>query len=304
MNFQELNYFLTIVRHQNLTKASQELYISQPTLSKFLQKLEQELGGKIFRRSGHTYTLTFLGQRYLEYANKIMTLNQDWQKELSDMRSSFEGELNIAFPPMRSVCLIPKILPAFHQCYPGVHINFYEKGHSIQEELLTNATLDFAVFSEWQPLPTLTYHSLFLEEILLVLPADSPLCKHAVPKEGFRHPWLDLQLLNTHPFILHFSDQNTGRTAKLLFEQYHIQPLVLFRTRDSQTCIQLAAKGLGACFSPESYVQYMEGSCAIRAFSVGQFPFINNLVIGHRKNSYLSTYAQDFIRITKDCLSL
>lgn len=302
MNFQELEYFLAIAKHQNLTKASQELYISQPTLSKFLQKLDRELGGKTFRRSGHTYSLTFLGQRYLEYAQKVITVNKDWEKELSDMQSSFEGELNIAVPPMRGVCLIPQILPVFHEKHPGVRVNFYEHGHSIQEALLSNAKLDFAMLSRWQPLPTLSYYTLFHEETLLVLPADTPLAKQAVTKPGCRRPWLDLSLLVGKPFILHFPDQNTGRTALELFDQYKIDPLVICRTRESQTCIQLAAKGLGACFAPESYVHHMENTCPVLAFSVGSPPFINTLVIAHRENSYLSTYANDFINITKDCL--
>ena len=96
MDFQKFEYFLAIARHQNLTKAAQELYISQPTLTKFLQKLEAELGGRLFRRNGHTYNLTFLGRRYLEYAQKALALNQDWEKELQDMRSSYKGELNIS----------------------------------------------------------------------------------------------------------------------------------------------------------------------------------------------------------------
>ncbi|KAI4443462.1 LysR family transcriptional regulator [Schaedlerella arabinosiphila] len=51
MHFQELNYILCIAKHQNLTKAAQELYISQPTLTKYLQRLEREVGGKLFVRS-------------------------------------------------------------------------------------------------------------------------------------------------------------------------------------------------------------------------------------------------------------
>lgn len=302
MDFPELHYFLAIARHQNLTKAAQELYISQPTLTKFLQKLERELGGKLFRKTGHRYNLTFLGQRYLEYARKATALHQDWQKELSDMRSSFKGELNIAFPSMRSVCLIPQLLPEFHQLHPGVRINICEHGCGIQDELLTNVKLDFAIFSDWQPHPNLSYEPLKTEEILLVLHSGHPLASRAVPKEGCRYPWMDLSLLADNPFILHAPDQNTGRAAQQLFEQYHIQPPVPFLTRNSQTCIQLASMGLGACFAPESYVQYLALFWPMHAFSVGDPPNINRLVIGYRKNSYLSTYAQDFISIAKTSL--
>ena len=302
MDFPELQYFLAIARHRNLTRAAQELYISQPTLTKFLQKQERELGGKLFRKNGHQYDLTFLGQRYLDYAQKVIALNQDWRKELSDMSSSYEGELNISLPPMRSACLIPQLLTEFHKVHPGVHINFYEQGHAIQDSLLTETKLDFAILSYWQAHPDLTYELIKTEEILLVLHADHPLAKHAVPRKFCRYPWLDLGLLAEEPFILHFPDQNTGREARKLFEQYHIQPPVPFLTRDSHTCIQLASQGLGACFAPESYVQHSAFFWPMQVFSVGDPPVINHLVIVHRKNSYLSTYAQDFITIAKECL--
>ena len=228
MDFSGLQYFLAIVKHRNLTRAAQELYISQPTLTKFLQKLESEIGGKVFRKNGHQYELTFLGQRFLEYAQKINALNQDWHKELSDMRSSFEGELNIAVPPMRSACLIPQFLPEFHQKHPGVHINFFEYGQLIQDHLLTKPNLDFGILSDWQAHPNLNYELLKTEEMLLILPPDHPLGQKAIQREGFGYPWLDLSLLAEEPFILHFPEQTTGRAAQQLFDQYHIQPPVPF----------------------------------------------------------------------------
>ena len=62
MNYHELKYILCIAKYQNLTKAAQELYISQPTLTKHLQKLEREMGTKLFSRSGNSYTPTFAGR--------------------------------------------------------------------------------------------------------------------------------------------------------------------------------------------------------------------------------------------------
>ncbi|MCX4307478.1 MAG: LysR family transcriptional regulator [Acetatifactor sp.] len=302
MDFTGLQYFLTIVKHRNLTKAAQELYISQPTLTKFLQKLESEIGGKVFRKNGHQYELTFLGQRFLEYAQKIDALNQDWHKELSDMRSSYEGELNIAVPPMRSACLIPQFLPEFHQKHPGVHINFFEYGQMLQDHILTNANLDFGILSDWQAHPNLNYELLKMEEMLLILPPDHPLGEKAIRREGFGYPWLDLSLLADEPFILHFPEQTTGRAAQQLFDQYHIQPPVPFLTYNNQTCIQLASQGLGASFAPESYVKYTMKIWPMQAFSVGKTPLLGKLVIAYRKNSYLSTYALDFIQIAKRSL--
>lgn len=153
MNVQELNYILCIARHQNLTEAAQELYLSQPTLSKYLQKPEREMNGKLFSRVGNRYVPTDPGRRYLEYARRMLELDRDWQKELQDLNACRQGELNIAFPLMRSSCLVPRVLPVFHARYPGIQVNLWEESCAIQEKLLLDDRLDFAVFNEGHPPP-------------------------------------------------------------------------------------------------------------------------------------------------------
>ena len=297
MEYTNLEYFIAIAEHHNLTRAAEALYISQPTLTKYLHKLEEELGGKVFRRNGYQYDLTFLGQRYLDYAKKVLALDQDWKKELSDMRSYYKGELNIALPPMRSTSLIPQLLPRFHELYPGVCINFFEYGHSIQDKLISDTNLDFAILSNWQEHPKLNYEHLCNEEILRTA---HPLASKAILQNACRYPWLDLSLFADTPFILHFPDQNTGRSAQRLFDQYGLQPPVPFRTRNNQTCIQLASQGLGVTIAPEGYVKYASSFWPVDAFSVGNPPLQNDLVIAYRQNSYLSTYAQGFIALAKE----
>ena len=244
MNFQELNYALSIARYQNLTKAAEELYISQPTLSKCLQKLEREMGGKLFSRSGNTYVPTYLGRRYLEYARKVLALNQDWERELKDMNACMDGELNIAFPLMRSSCMVPSIMKVFHKKYPGVRVNFMEEAHAIQEKLLLNDELDFGIFNETRPHPKLSYETLLREEILLVMPPDHPMAGRGIKKSEMKHLWMDLRLLEKEEFILHFPDQTTGQLALELFETWGIKPQVSVRTRNTETSVRLCMEGM------------------------------------------------------------
>ena len=143
MNYSELHYILCIAKHQNLTRAAQELYISQPTLTKHLQKLEREMGAKLFSRNGNTYVPTYTGRKYMEYARKILQVKQDWEKELKDLTENNEGELNIAVPLMRSSCMIPQIMEEFSKKYPNVNVSIWEEAYSVQEKLLLNDQLDF-----------------------------------------------------------------------------------------------------------------------------------------------------------------
>lgn len=300
MNVQELNYILCIAKHQNLTRAAQELYISQPTLSKYLQKMERELDGKLFSRSGNCYTPTYLGRRYMNYAKKMLELSQDWEKELADLNSFKEGELNIAFPLMRSSCMVPRILPLFHEQYPGIRVNFLEETYAIQERLLLDDQLDFAIFSEASPHPKLTYELLMNEEIVLLMAPDHPLAGCGEKREGCRYPWIDLRLLANEPFILNFPDQSTGKAALALFEEYGIHPPVPFHTRNPQACALLSQKKLGVCLISENYVKNMWFEKKPVCFSVGTKGVCSPLTIAYRKGAYLPSYARDFIKIAQE----
>ena len=302
MNLQELNYVLCIAKHQNLTQAAQELYISQPTLSKALQKLEKELGGKLFSYSANRYVPTYLGRRYMEFARRMLEVNQDWEKELMDLNSCQQGELNIAFPLMRSSCMVPQILPVFHKLYPGIRVNLMEETYAIQEKLLLDDQLDFAVFNESRPNPKLCYELLLKEEILLMLPPGHPLIEKGVNREGFDYPWMDLSVLQEVPFILHFPQQTTGVLEEELFESYDLHPQVPFRTRNTEVCFRLCQQGMGACFIPQSYIKAVCRDVPSACFSVGEKGTWSHLIIAYRKGAYLSSYAREFIRIAKEHL--
>lgn len=300
MNFQEFNYVLCIAKHQNLSRAAEELYISQPTLTKHLQKLKREMNGKLFVRSGNSYIPTYLGRRYLEYARKLLAVHEDWEKELQDLISGREGELNVAFPLMRSACMAPRIMERFHEQYPGVRVNLREETYAIQEKLLLDDELDFAVFNEAKPHPKLEYKMLLREEVLLVMPASHPLASLGVKRSKAEYPQIDLRLLANEPFILHFPDQTTGQIALELFKQYGIHPSVPMRTRNTVTCIKLCQKGLGLCFIPETYLKNIELQYPPLCFSVGDQGAFSTLTIAYRKGAYLPAYARDFIRIAQE----
>ena len=300
MNYHELQYILCIAKHQNLTKAAQELYISQPTLTKHLQKLEREMGTKLFSRSGNSYTPTFAGRKYMEYARKILQIRQDWEKELKDLTENNEGELNVAFPLMRSTCMVPQIMTSFFQKYPKVKVNILEEAYSIQEKLLLNDQLDFGIFNEVHEHPKLEYELLKKEEILLIMPPDHPLASAGKASTHSTYPKLDLSLLAEEPFILHFPEQTTGKLVLEALDRAGVQPRVPVRSRNTETCVKLCMQGIGMCFTPETYLQNMEFSRKPVCFSVGEKGIFTTLSIAFRRGTYLPKYARDFIEIARN----
>ena len=168
MDFRELTYVQAIAKHQSITKAAEALYVSQPTLSKFLIALESELGIKLFRKLGHKYVLTYAGERYLDYAGQILRLKTDLDVELTDILKRDVGVLNLAFARMRCTYMLPGTLPEFRRRYPNVKVNIFEGSSDENDRRLLDGVVDVAFYSH--PATEnllLTYETLDREELLI-----------------------------------------------------------------------------------------------------------------------------------------
>lgn len=141
MDFKDLSYVLAIARYQNITKAANSLYVTQPTLTKFLQNLESELGQKLFRKLGHRFVLTYAGERYVEKASEILNLKKELDQEMNDIVKNNYGSLKIAFPTMRGTYMLPCTLPIFNSLYPNVRLEILESHSYLLEDMLLNARL-------------------------------------------------------------------------------------------------------------------------------------------------------------------
>ena len=110
MDIRVLQYFLAVVREENITKAAQLLHITQPTLSRQLMGLEQELGVKLFSRNNHSITLTEEGMLFRRRAEEIVTLSEMTKQELKQ-EAMLTGEISSAAASTTA----PAIFPAFWQ---------------------------------------------------------------------------------------------------------------------------------------------------------------------------------------------
>ena len=126
MELKEARYILAIARHQSIGKAAESLYISQPSLSKYLKNLEERLGAPLFSRHENRYYPTYMGERYLHYAEQIVACGDEWMQEYDDIAHRQRGRLNIAVPIMMGSTLIEPMLAPFHKRYPYVTLNIME----------------------------------------------------------------------------------------------------------------------------------------------------------------------------------
>ncbi|MBE5994610.1 MAG: LysR family transcriptional regulator, partial [Paenibacillaceae bacterium] len=91
MDLKEARYILAISRNKSISKAAETLFISQPSLSKYLKNLEQQLGTRLFDRVGSGYYPTYIGERYIHYAEKIVEYGLEWNIEFDDIMHHNHG---------------------------------------------------------------------------------------------------------------------------------------------------------------------------------------------------------------------
>jgi LysR family hydrogen peroxide-inducible transcriptional activator len=168
LEFQQLNYFLAVARAENFTRAAEELGVSQSSLSRAIQKLEQQIGEPLFDRKPRSVTLTEIGELLSDRAKKIVALVEDTFTELSESAAS--GRIRLAVIPTIAPFFLPAALSEFAQAYPNVSVVVQEDTTQNILKLCSRGEIDLAILALPITAKYLDVETLFEEELVLVMP--------------------------------------------------------------------------------------------------------------------------------------
>ena len=299
-------YFVAIVEAGSLTKAAEHLYVSQPSLSQYLKRLEASLGVELFDRSTSPLRLTYTGERYYQYVLQMMKLDENVRREFQDIKNQTSGRLRLGVALWRGACLLPDVFPTFHQQYPDIHIELTE-GRSVQlEAALMNDKIDLAVMN----LPrTLDYSKLVSEivceeRLLIAAPTQHPYVQGLLAdcQTLGGYPVAPLELVNHIPLILTKPGQNSTNQVKQVLGKNHMEPDILLETGNLTTAINLAAQGMACVFVPEEGAKVCQHPGAVTYFAVDSPDLVWDLAAVYRKDTYLTRLSQLFIEVMKQRL--
>lgn len=145
MELRVLKYFLVVAREENITKAAKQLHITQPTLSRQMMQLEEELGVKLFRRSKHSIILTADGFLLRRRAQELVELADKTEQELQHKEEVISGEISIGCGETKNVIWLAKAMTDFRKLYPDVTFELYTAIADDVKERMENGTLDFGL---------------------------------------------------------------------------------------------------------------------------------------------------------------
>ena len=175
MDLHELRCFQHVANLGSLSKASVQLGLTQPSLTRQIQKLEQEFGTKLFYRNGRGVTLTHAGQRLLDGASELLSDAVRLRQDMIEQASSTLGEIAVGMPPSLCASIGGDLAYAFRQSYPDASLRLYELFSANLLEWVCAGRLDLAVLYDVRRTPGLLVTPLLREHLFLVSAADAQL---------------------------------------------------------------------------------------------------------------------------------
>lgn len=264
MNTKFLEYFLCITKHKSISKAAQKLFISQPTLSQHIQKLEKDMGVEIFDRTSTPLSLTYAGEKLLKYAEEILDLEDQLFKEMNDISGFCKGIITIGISPMHGNNLLPQILPEYKEMYPNIEIILIEENAQKLEILADRGALDIIISNLPIQNTNLDYEMLCLDQILLAIP-ENLLPEHVEKIESdskmiFLNDRIDINLIKNHEFLLLREGHRIRQVSDNLFDSTGLKPKIFLESRSVETLHRLTSLGMGITFISKKYVRSLEAS--------------------------------------------
>jgi LysR family transcriptional regulator, transcriptional activator of the cysJI operon len=209
-----LKVFQCVAQNLSFTKASNELYITQPAITKHIKELESEFEIKLFNRTGNKISLTKAGIILLSYSSHILSLHNEVKFELSLLKDAPEGNLRIGASTTIAQYVIPLALAKFHQRFPEIKLSLLNGNTDYIEKRLLKGEIDIGIV-EGKPTNQDIHYAPFLDDELLIFASAQ---NSSLPNTVSNEEFLGL------PLVLRERGSGTLEIIEKSLQYYHINP--------------------------------------------------------------------------------
>lgn len=293
MEIRVLRYFLTVVWEESITRASEVLHITQPTLSRQLSQMEEEIGVKLFRRGTRKISLTNEGILLRRRAEEILQLVDKTEKELIEQEEQVEGRVSIGCGEIASVQLLPELFRSFREKYPRVSFDIFTATADLVKEQMDKGLIDLGLLLE--PVDVEKYEFIrfdIKENWVVLMRPDDPLAK----KES-----ITAKDLSAEPLILPRRTRVRSELASW-FGDYYEKLDVVFTSNLNTNGAIMVESGLAYSIVVEGAVSFWDQSkLTYRPLSP---PLTATSVLAWKHGQPFSPAATKFIEFSKCFLGM
>jgi len=246
MEMHQLRYLVAVARQGNFSRAAEYCHVSQPSLSQQIQKLEEELGERLFDRLKTCVKLTPHGELFLRRAHRILDEAEAARREAADAKELLRGTVTLGVLPTIAPYLLPSVLAKFTAKYPGVDLIVVEDTTARLLKSCLACEIDWVLASHPIADDRLELRELFTEELVLALPPGHPLT---------RRKTVSAADLEGESLIVMKEGHCLGDQVLRFCDLRDLQPRISFRSAQLETVQALVTNGLGLSLVPAMAVK-------------------------------------------------
>ena len=284
----QLKVFEAAARHGSFTRAAEELFLTQPTVSMQIKQLTKSVGLPLFEQVGKRLYLTEAGRELYATCRQIFDTIAQFEMKVADLKGLKQGQLRLAVITTAKY-FIPRLLGPFCQLYPGIEISLQVTNHEGILERMTNNMDDLYIMSQIPEHLDISYQQ-FLENPLVVLaPINHPLSKEKN---------IPIQRLADEPFIMREPGSGTRRAVQKLFDQHGVTVKVKLELGSNEAIKHAIAGGLGISVLSRHTLLPDTGDLTI--LNVEHFPIKRDWYMVYPSGKQLSIVARTYFEYLLD----
>lgn len=281
MLFKQLECFLMVARLGSMSRAAEEMYLTQPSLTARLKALEQEVGGELFVRTKYGMRLTEAGREFLPYAERCVGAIESGKQHLKELREGTTGHLKLGALPRVGTYTLPAFLEEFSSAYPNVLISVLT-GHS-KDVLNMVLTEEVQVgLARAMNHPDVENIPLYEEELVLVVSPEHPFA---------RRESVDLVELGREQLILFDRSSSNYDLTKSLFRETGIQEPRTTELDNIEAAKRMVEHRLGVSFLPRPAISRAVAAGRLCTVEVSECPRLQRSIVALRRKDARPTGA-------------
>ena len=302
-------YVYEVYKERSFTKAAQNLYISQPSLSARIKKIEEIIGEPLFDRSTTPLQLTEVGKVYIEAAEEITQIEQRVENYINDLAGLKTGNLAVGASTLFAAYVVPSLITQFNQKFPDVHIQLIEGNTAELEEMLGSNALDF-VIDNYHYDSILYNKELYCEEnILLAVPkhfaVNEELGMYQLSYKNIKnknylnqkYPAVPLGRFADLPFIMLTQGNDTRSRGDRLCRNVGFKPNIVLEFNQQSTAYMASSTQLGATFISDILVSQLPAFENLVYYKLDGEEAKRKVFFYYKTHKYKTRVMEEFIRM-------
>ncbi|QQK77183.1 LysR family transcriptional regulator [Salicibibacter cibarius] len=291
MDIRQLQYFMEVAKSQSFTRAASYLHVSQPSLSKAIKRLEDELDVPLFHRSSKQLQLTDAGKAVLNNTKHVLNSFHHLTAELSDMMNLKKGEIKIGIPPIIGAAFIAKLIGVYKEQYPAVDLRLTEVGSKRIKQGIDDGTLDIGFICN------IPYQKENFEVIKMLKDPLVFVAHHSHPLN--RHQAISISELKNEPLVLYQNDFSLHDSIVDACLKNGFYPQVVCESTQKDFMLEMVEARLGVALLP-SQIAKKNSRGTLSSLPLHESdPLHLELGMLWKKNMYLSYAARAFVETAK-----